>query len=59
MFQFTVTKVTSILESEGLVTVTQRNPTDLKIGMTLIYYTLQISLHWEFVNIHPLISATA
>jgi len=40
MFQFTVTKVTSVLESENLVTVIQRNSTDLKIGAILIYYTL-------------------
>ena len=40
MFQFTVTRVTSVLESEGLVTIMQRNPTDHKIGAILIYYTL-------------------
>jgi len=38
MFQFTVTKVKSVLESEGLVTVIQMNPNCLKIGA--IYYTL-------------------
>jgi hypothetical protein len=40
MFQFTVTKVTSVLESESLVTAIQRNTTYLKIGAILIYYAL-------------------
>jgi hypothetical protein len=40
MFQFTVTKVTSVLESESLVIAIKRNPTELKIGAILIYYTL-------------------